>query len=127
MIGRAVKFGVFITMALVGVTLLFVLSRKSGLNKTMANNPSLIICAGCVKAGDTMASILGAQGFPSSVVVGVQRTFSQMLDLRRLIPGHRYEIARSTSGEFHQLAYQPDVRRPMLSRRMKRAAMLKRS
>jgi len=57
-----------------------------------------------------MASILSAQGFPSSVVVDLQRTLSQMLDLRRLIPGHRYEIARSTSGEFLQLAYQPDLR-----------------
>lgn len=72
--------------------------------------PHFILSCGQVKMGDTMAGILSSHGIPGPDIVAAQRALAKVLDLRRIIPGRRYEIKTSTTGVLQQVVYWSDVR-----------------
>lgn len=70
--------------------------------------PSVMISSGSVQQGDSLIQIFHREGLPDSEVRAVVGSLKSLLDVRSVRPGQRYELTKSTSGEFVSLRYWSD-------------------
>lgn len=71
-------------------------------------DPPVVTSTGSVQAGDSLARILAREKISSDTLLPIQKSFSKIFDLRRLQPGHQYEVVTSTYGLFRKFVYKTD-------------------
>ncbi len=70
--------------------------------------PEVIVTTGTVKPGDVFALMLQRSGVPAMQIGSVQKAMSRLYDLRKIQPGHAYEVIFSTDGVFQKFIYRTD-------------------
>ena len=70
--------------------------------------PQVVVSTGAVSAGDTMSALLASHKLDNEAVYNVQKSLQTVFNLRRMIPGHRYDVVTSTDGVFQKFVYRTD-------------------
>jgi murein DD-endopeptidase MepM/ murein hydrolase activator NlpD len=101
---------VAIGLGLTACIALLILIRQGDISPRFAGppEPDVIITTGTVKGGDVFALLLQKSGVPAMQIPQIQRALSKLYDLRRIQPGHVYEIVTSTSGVIQKFIYRVD-------------------
>lgn len=102
----------FLLLVITGVACVIILSlvmRWRTVGKKTGDIPNgCEAFSGLVQEGETLGVILSRYGVSPASIVEAQQSFCLMIDLKRLKPGDRYELAVSSTGILHQLIYKPE-------------------
>ena len=99
--GLAVFIG--LTSALV-LSALFLGGSHSG-NLKEESEEKILISTGTVREGQTLASVLEEKKLPSPIIYRIQSTLGKSFNLRRMKPGHQFDVVTSTDGVFKRFHY----------------------
>jgi murein DD-endopeptidase MepM/ murein hydrolase activator NlpD len=70
--------------------------------------PQIVITTGTVREGDVFAVMLAHSGVPALNIPQVERAMSKLYDLRKIQPGHIFEVVTSTDGVLQKFVYRTD-------------------
>lgn len=73
-----------------------------------SDEPPVVVSTGTIRPGDTLAGALSRHGLEYAFIHGIQTTLGKAFNLRRLQPGHFFEIHTSTTGTLLSFHYHVD-------------------
>lgn len=94
----------FISGGVCIVLLLLVSVPRRGMVRSV--EPSVVVSTGTVKRGDTLSAVLGREHFDNDLSYRVSQSIKRYIKMNHIRPGDRYEVGRSTVGEFRHFRYQ---------------------